>query len=41
MNDSLIRQRTIVPNVIESDIDLDGLKTLTARNTRRLIDQVG
>jgi hypothetical protein len=41
MNDSLIRQRTIVPNVIKSDIDLDGLKTLTARNTRRLIDQVG
>ncbi|WLH11010.1 hypothetical protein PSH58_19310 [Pseudomonas hefeiensis] len=41
MNDSLVRQRTIVPNVIESDIDLEGLKTLTARNTQRLIDQVG
>ena len=41
MNNSLIRQRTIVPNVIESDIDLDGLKDLTARNTQRLIDQVG
>jgi hypothetical protein len=41
MNDSLIRQRTIVPNIIESDIDLEGLKALTARNTQRLIDQVG
>jgi len=41
MNDSLIRQRTIVPNVVESDIDLDGLKALTARNTQRLINQVG
>lgn len=41
MNDSLIRQRTIVPNVIESDIDLEGLKTLTTRNTQRLIDQIG
>ncbi|WP_434703044.1 hypothetical protein J3P85_19245 [Pseudomonas sp. Z1-12] len=41
MNNSLIRQRTIVPNIIESDIDLEGLKTLTTRNTQRLIDQVG
>jgi hypothetical protein len=41
MNDSLIRQRTIIPNVIESDIDLEGLKTLTTRNTQRLIDQIG
>ncbi|WP_434652996.1 hypothetical protein J3P96_19030 [Pseudomonas sp. R3-56] len=40
INDSLIRQRTIVPNVIEGDVDLDGLKDLTARNTQRLIDQV-
>lgn len=40
MNDSLIRQRTIVPEVFESDIDLDGLKVLVAHTTQRLVDQV-
>ncbi|AKJ98412.1 hypothetical protein V3H56_19750 [Pseudomonas sp. MS646] len=41
MNDSLIRQRTTTPDVLESDIDLEGLKALTARTTKRLIDQAG
>lgn len=40
MNDSLIRQRTIVPEIFESDIDLDGLKALAAHTTQRLVDQV-
>ncbi|MFF7108916.1 hypothetical protein [Pseudomonas sichuanensis] len=40
MNDSLIKQRTVVPEVFHSDVDLEGLSKLTAHTTQRLIKQI-
>lgn len=39
-NDKLIRQHTIVPKIIESDINLDALKALAGHTTRRLGEMV-
>lgn len=39
-NDKLIRQHTTVPKIIESDINLDALKTLADHTTRRLGEMV-
>jgi hypothetical protein len=40
MNDSLIKQRTVVPEVFHSEVDLEGLSKLTAHTTLRLIKQI-
>lgn len=41
MNDSLIRQRTTVPEIVESSIDLEGLRALADVTTHRLGETVG